>query len=580
MSAKSNKFSYKIIPVLLVLLVTFLSSTSMIFIRQLQGDARVINYIGIVRGATQRLIKQELNSSPNDELIEYLNEIVNELQTGNGPNGLVFMDSDEFQSLVKELSLKWEILKSEIMMVRQGDDFLKLYNLSEEYFELADSAVSAAEIHTEGKVRNTSRWLVSFNIIFAVMVVLFYFYRRRNERIAAALQKAEDASREKSEFLSRMSHEIRTPMNGIIGMTEIARTSVDNPQRVADCLNKIKLSSDFLLSLINDILDMSRIESGKVELYSKPFSINIFMDRLYTMFSSRAEESGIAFEVSKSDIVSPSVIGDELRLSQIIVNIISNAVKFTPKGGSIKVSVSQSYTDNTHVMLMFTVADTGIGISDSFKERMFEPFEQAESSTAHKYGGTGLGLAISYNLLKLMRGKINVDSKPGQGSKFTVSLEVPVSKEALDEDVKSKQVSYDKVNALKGMHIMLAEDNEINSEIATAILNQKGATVDKAWNGKQAVEMFLSSEPGCYTLILMDIRMPEIDGLEACSIIRASEHAEAKSIPIIGISANAFQQDIDSALSCGMNGYVTKPIDMEKLVEAICESTQSIKNLR
>lgn len=565
-TGKNGSLINRLIPLIIILSVFAVSAVSMFSIQNLQGDARVINYTGIVRGATQRLIKQELHQVQNDELIEKLDEILEELARGGDRNQLIPLPSEEYQDYIDRMSLSWGNMKEEIMRVRQGADPQKLYQISEDYFILANDAVSSAEKYSERMVSSTAVWLILLNCILIVFIILLLFYQKRQKKIAAELARAESASQEKSRFLSRMSHEIRTPMNGIIGMVEIARLSAGDPEKVEDCLNKIQLSSDYLLSLINDILDMSRIESGKIELYAQTFDLQEFVERLRTMFLQKAEEAGLKFEVS-AQIDSPSVSGDKLRLSQIAVNIISNAIKFTPAGGSVRVRIEQKDLGGQKCSLKITVEDTGIGMTKEFQSRIFEPFEQADSSISHQYGGTGLGLAISHNLIQLMGGDIQIDSEYGRGTVFTICLTLPVVEEELTRGEEDVQCCGQE--GLKDYRILLAEDNEMNSEIAVSLLGFKGAEVDQAWNGEEAVKRFVSSAPGTYDVVLMDIQMPVMNGLEASRKIRSSGHAQAGEIPIIGLSANAFEQDRETAQECGMNGYVSKPFDLEKLVALV-----------
>lgn len=567
---KTNEVLRRLIPICLILFFVTFSIVSWSSMNSLQGDARVVNYAGIVRGATQRLVKQELNQVQNDDLIQYLDDILKGLRDGCSMNNLTQLADPHFQSLVQEMMGSWSELKDEITYVRQGGDAGKLYDLSEDYFNLANATVSAAEFYSEKKVWTAKVWLFCLDLILIFFILLFWFYRKQRERMSDKLVAAERASREKGDFLSRMSHEIRTPMNGIVGMTEIAQLSLEDPRKVADCLNKIKLSSQYMVSLVNDILDMSRIESGKVELYQKAFELNAFAERLRTMFSQKAQEEEIDFSVRMKDITVSHVVGDELRLSQVIVNIISNAIKFTPAQGRVEVVIAQTDIKEQSVELQISVTDTGIGMSKEFLGRIFEPFEQAEGSST--YGGTGLGLAISHSLIRMMNGNITIESKKMEGTRFNVKLTLL---QAVSGPLSSSDtISADPSNALRigdlsGVNILLVEDNEINSEIVATMLESKNATVDTAWNGREAVEKFLQNDTGPYDLILMDTQMPEMDGLEACHAIRTSRHLQAKSIPIIGLSANAFQQDVDRALACGMNAYLSKPVEMDRLLSTI-----------
>lgn len=565
----------RIVPLLLTILFCFISTMSLATIIHMQGNARVINYTGIVRGATQRLVKQELNQYQNDELIDYLEGIITELSTGEGENGLIVLPDRAYQEQMKEMKTAWTELKQEITNVRQNGEGERLFNLSEVYFKMADLAVSDAERYTEKSVRNAKETLICLNVGFVMILVLFWLYQRRQKKVQEALDLAENASRAKSEFLSRISHEIRTPMNGIIGMTAIAKMSVDNREKLIDCLNKIDLSSGYLLGLINDILDMSRIESGKLTLEHEQFEIPEMLDRIYGMFREKAEEGGVEFLVNREGLTVSSVLGDNLRLNQVLINLISNALKFTPSGGRVTLEVCEKAASMQKVDLEFIITDTGIGMSEEFQSRMFEQFEQEQAATARQYGGTGLGLAICSNFVKMMGGQITVFSKQNQGSRFTVHLtfERPASdtaaKEHMTQCVGPEPAAETDLYDLSGIKILLAEDNEINSEIVTVLLTTRGAKVEAAYNGKEAVEKFAASGEGEYSLILMDIQMPVMNGLEAARSIRDLDRKDAGSILIVGLSANAFREDIDKAIQSGMNEYLSKPVNFTRLLEII-----------
>lgn len=570
----SSKFSERLIrsiPLLLIAAFTLFSLTALISINNLQGDARVINYAGIVRGATQRLVKQEMCAIPDDPLIGQLDQILAGLAAGDDALNLNRMDCPEFQVNVQQLQDEWRTIKAEILRVRAGADQQRLYDLSETYFQLADRTVTAAEVHTEGKVHRMTLWLLGLTLAFAFVVLLFAQYHARQKRMSAKLAAAELASLEKSSFLSRLSHEIRTPMNGIIGMTALAQMYGTDTEKVSNCLHKIQLSSEYMVSLINDILDMSRIESGKIELYCTPLDLHTLTSRLETMFSQKAQDAGVTFDVRLPALPAPVLVGDELRLSQVIVNLVSNAIKFTPEGGRVTVEIDETDVQADDVQLRIQVSDTGIGMSEAFQARMFNPFEQAESATSHIYGGSGLGLAISHSLVTLMGGEIAVDSAPGCGTRFCITVRLPRAAADAVVPAAAPDPSEAQEDNLNGYHILLAEDNEINAEIASAILEHTGANVTHVWNGKEAVTAFAEAEPNTYDVVLMDTQMPELDGLSATRSIRASAHPQAHSIPIIGLSANAFQKDVDEALQSGMNAYLSKPIDLRRLLQTITQ---------
>lgn len=373
----------------------------------------------------------------------------------------------------------------------------------------------------------------------------------------------DSASRAKSDFLSRMSHEIRTPMNAIIGMTYIAQTHVGDSKKVAEDLNKISQSSQYLLGLINDILDMSRIESGKLTLEQSGFDLNDMIENIATLIRPQAQAKGITFDTDIS-LSCPYVTGDFLRLCQVLVNLLGNAVKFTPADGNVRLTIHQE-ADGT---VFFSVRDNGIGINPENQSRIFKSFEQAEGNTTRKYGGTGLGLAISSRLVQMMGGTLSLDSEPGKGSDFYFTVTLPIDTQQAHSAKPAEPDTYT-ISSAEGMHILLAEDNELNIEIAQTILEAEGAVVDIAHNGREAVDLFLSSSPDLYDLILMDIQMPVMDGLEATRIIRRCEHPRAASVPIIAMTANAFDEDMKKSVESGMNGHLSKPINIEKFLQAI-----------
>lgn len=427
------KVVQQVITALLVILFCVIGALSLFTITHMQGNARVVNYTGIVRGATQRLVKQELSGRPNDALILRLDELLDGLESGSEELNLIALPDEEYQDLLGELDGGWQQIKQEIAQVRQGGEKDRLFTRSESYFNLANRTVSAAERYSERCVANAKRTLIYLNAGFILFGILLWLYGRWQKKTQAALDSATRASQAKSEFLSSMSHEIRTPMNGI--------------------------------------------------------------------------------------------------------------------------------------------ADTGIGISEEFQAHLFEAFEQERAATTRQYGGTGLGLAISQRFAQMIGGEITVDSQLGKGTTFTVRLTLPraeagaaLEREGMLEDGRAEPQD------LKGLRVLLAEDNAINSEIVSGILENQGVQVDAVFNGREALEKFEASEADYYKIVLMDIQMPVMGGLEASRKIRACLRPDAGDVQIIGLSANAFQEDRIKALESGMNGYLTKPIDTQKLVATLCRA--------
>lgn len=384
---------------------------------------------------------------------------------------------------------------------------------------------------------------------------------QRLEDDKTKLMKVEEASQSKTTFLSRMSHEIRTPMNGIIGMLALAEGKMQKQDPAMQYLDKANELSTHLLSLINDILDMSRIEAGKVELENKPFSLRAMGDKLYDMFAKTLDARGIRYAVNFEGVTVDWLLGDELRLSQIMINFLSNAVKFTEQG-EIVVTIRQMMLREGNVDLLLRVHDTGQGMDPNFVYRIFRPFEQESIETGKKYGGTGLGMAITDQLVYLMGGQILVESLPGKGSDFTVYLTLPQAEADEQASVTGRaedQNQYE--DAFQDCRILMAEDNDINAMIAVELLEGMGAKVDVAQNGQLALEAFQAKPEHYYDFILMDVQMPVLDGRAATRALRALDRSDATEIPIFALSADAFIEDERLSMESGMNGHYSKPID-------------------
>lgn len=386
-----------------------------------------------------------------------------------------------------------------------------------------------------------------------------------NAKLAEAAEKAEAASAAKTAFLSNMSHDIRTPINGIMGMLAIAKKEKDDPRKVQECLSKIQGAAQHLLSLINDVLDMSRIESGKTVIMHDPIDIRTVTANCHSIIRGQLDGRDLDLIVEEGDIAHPWLLGDELRIRQILINILGNAVKFTPDGGKIWFRVSESATKGDTATIRYEIQDTGMGMSQEFLDRIWDAFSQAEAGARSKYKGTGLGMAITKQFVDLMGGSISVQSEINVGSTFVVELPM-----AIDDTDHVTEEHGENLVSLDGIHALLAEDNELNMEIATELLEDEGMRITPAGNGQIAVEQFRQNPPGTFDLILMDIMMPVMDGLEATRAIRETEgRPDAKTIPIIAMSANAFEEDIRKSISAGMNAHLSKPINLNEVMKTI-----------
>ena len=385
-----------------------------------------------------------------------------------------------------------------------------------------------------------------------------------------ALQTAENANKAKTDFLSNMSHDIRTPMNAIIGMTSLIRHDAGNKAKVIEYADKIDISSQHLLGIINDVLDMSKIEAGKTVFKYTDFSILDFITELNTIFHSQIDEKNQTLTIIKENIRHEWVNGDQVHLMQIFSNLVSNAVKYTQEGGKIQFLVEECETKSSvYAKYRFLVSDNGMGMSADFKDTIFDAFTRAESSMTNKIQGTGLGMAITKNLVEAMGGTIDVKSELGQGSCFEVLIDLRIAEDRFVSSAEQAEKDEPAGNVLKGMRFLCAEDNELNAEILMELLKIEGAECTICENGKRVLEVFEQSAPGDYDMILMDVQMPVMNGYEATKAIRRSSHELAKTIPIIAMTANAFSEDIQHSLAAGMNAHVSKPVEMKVLEKTI-----------
>ncbi len=508
------------------------------------------------------------------------------------------------------------------------------YMMLEMPYDVVDTLISSL---TGRLYRNSLIALLFILLLFAILFFIYVMNVSRHNRALmaanasalAAQKQAESANRAKSDFLKHMSHELRTPMNGILGMTTIAQKNLDDASRVEDCLKKVTLSSRHMLALVNDVLDMSKFEGGKVELKYEHFDMKAFLENVDAVYGEMAREKGLRYETVVEGKIDAQLIGDALHVNKILTNLLSNALKFTEKG-NITLRVSELEREEEHLWLRFSVSDTGRGIREENLERIFQPFEQEHSEDNQRYGGTGLGLSIVRQYAELMGGTVGAESVYGQGSTFRVDIpfelitgtqpliwegedrqkgtreeekqaekiqaeesrergaqkeelqkkknretetqeERPHKNEKRDEEKIIRAASEPQYD-FAGKHILLAEDNELNREIAMVLLGEMtGAEMTAAEDGRQAVEQFAASEPGYFDLILMDIQMPNMDGYEATRAIRAMDRSDAKTVPVFAVTANAFADDAEKCIEAGMDAHLSKPLEISAVYAAVNE---------
>ena len=408
-------------------------------------------------------------------------------------------------------------------------------------------------------------------LILEGLVFLAVIFNQSEKNLAVeSAEEAHSANRAKTQFLSQMSHEIRTPINAIIGLDTIVLRDESISPHTRDFLEKIGSSARHLLSIVNDILDMSRIESGRMELKEEPFSFRELIEQVNVIVGGQCDDKLLHYVCSIEEPMEEYYSGDNLKLKQVIINILGNSVKFTDPPGEITFSVRQELLSENEAKLHFTMKDTGIGMDPEFIPKLFDAFSQENTGNTTRYGGSGLGMAITKNIVTMMHGEIRVESEKGKGTSFFVS--VPV-KRVKEEDIPHPEENTAGELSLEGLHILIAEDQEMNAEVLMDLLDLEGVTSEWAKNGEIAVRMFRESSPGHFDAILMDMRMPVMDGLTAAREIRKLERPDAAVIPIIALTANAFEEDVKQCLQAGMNAHLSKPVDIDLLKETLAEKT-------
>ena len=497
-------------------------------------------------------------------------------------NGIVVASNDE--SLLGQNTADNEVVQA----MKRHTDSQHIYHLKNEGIGCYGIMLKQRDYYIYAYLPDTE---VFHNLPFGVISVIFFYFlmfsifwfwtyrtnlahrkqeQEKDEKYKAELliaaKKAEAANEAKTEFLQRMSHDIRTPINGIRGLVNMADHYADDMERQTEYRTKVKEASNLLLELVNDVLDMSKLESGEIVLEEIPFNLSSISREVFVVIEQMAAEQNIRVAWEKKEITHRDFIGSPGYVKRVMMNILSNAVKYNKENGQIYVSCVEIPSEQPEMMTMeFVCRDTGIGMAEEFQKHIFEPFAQEHTGSRAKFAGTGLGMAISKKLVEEMGGTITFESKKGVGSTFVIRVPFKIDLDA-DKREESKDVSE---KSIKGMHVLLAEDNELNMEIAEFLLQNEGAEVTKAWNGQEIVELFRKSEAGEFDVILMDIMMPIINGYEAAKRIRSLDREDAKKIPIIAMTANAFTEDRIRAKEAGMDEHVAKPIDVELLIKVI-----------
>ena len=499
-------------------------------------------------------------------------------------NGIVVASNDE--SLLGQNTADNEVVQA----MKRHTDSQHIYHLKNEGIGCYGIMLKQRDYYIYAYLPDTE---VFHNLPFGVISVIFFYFlmfsifwfwtyrtnlahrkqeQEKDEKYKAELlraaKKAEAANEAKTEFLQRMSHDIRTPINGICGMINVADHYADNMEKQTECRAKIKKTSHLLLELINEVLDMSKLESDEVVLEEIPFNLNSISEEILGVIEHMAAEQNIRIIWEKKEVTHWNLIGSPVHVKRILMNILSNAVKYNKENGYVYISCREIPSKQTAMTtLEFVCRDTGIGMAEAFQKRIFEPFAQEHAGSRTKFAGTGLGMPITKKLVEKMGGTISFESKEGTGTTFVIRIPFQI-----DADMKDRNETEEKTEtSIQGLHVLLTEDNELNMEIAEFVLQNEGAVVTKAWNGQKAVDIFRKNRPGEFDVILMDIMMPVMNGYEAAKLIRSLDREDAKVIPIIAMTANAFTEDKMRAKEAGMDEHIAKPVDGKLLVKAINE---------
>ena len=430
------------------------------------------------------------------------------------------------------------------------------------YIPVSSLTYEGNDLLVVGVVSGTLLFLVACNGLYILAI---------NRKLKKTAEAAKQANYLKTRFLSTMSHDIRTPLNAVLGMTELAQNHIDDADYVRECLRKITISGNHLLTLINDILDITRIESGKVSLTPAPFAVEEFFAGLECITRSQAVGHGLNFEITVDNLTSKYLIGDKLRLTQIYLNLLNNAIKYTPSGGSVKLAVREESLDEdgNKCLLVCVIADTGVGMSEEFRKNMYDAFVRATDGRISKIQGSGLGLAIVKRMVDIMNGTIDCESEEGKGTTFTVKIPLETATEPADEQATETGAVQNVGTDLNGLRVLIAEDNDINWEIISALLDGYGLICERAVNGRDCLDKLFASAPDYYDLVFMDLQMPLLNGLDATDEIRTCSRKDIKNIPVIAMTADAFAEDIQRCIDAGMNAHVSKPIEIDKVISTI-----------